>query len=158
MKRRVQKYRSTRISYQIPERTLLIVRIRKILNPISVFLNPKMEGSNLGSTKYTCNSVSSLGNHSTIYTGLIVDAVLDSAILRGKLTELVGLWPILGGDLIKDVSLFYRYYSLLISSSRQNHGPSPVVLLSITPVGLLMNHWLATFQSATTSIAMSQAS
>lgn len=65
-----------------------------------------MEGPKLGSTKYTCNSVSSLGNLSTIYTGLIVDAVLDSAILKGKLTELVGLWPILGGDLIKDVSEF----------------------------------------------------
>lgn len=37
---------------------------------------------------------------------MIVDAVLDSAILKGKLTELVGLWPILGGDLIKDVSEF----------------------------------------------------
>ncbi|CAG8907834.1 unnamed protein product [Penicillium egyptiacum] len=61
-----------------------------------------MEGPDLGSSKYACNSVSSLGNYSTIYTGLIVDAVLDSAILKGKLTELVGLWPILGGDLIKD--------------------------------------------------------
>lgn len=68
-----------------------------------------------GFSRYTCNSVSCLGNYSTIYAGLIVDAVLDSAILKGKLTELVGLWPILGGDLIKDVSLFYCYYSLLIS-------------------------------------------
>ncbi|CRL22868.1 unnamed protein product [Penicillium camemberti] len=55
-----------------------------------------------GFSRYTCNSVSCLGNYSTIYAGLIVDAVLDSAILKGKLTELVGLWPILGGDLIKD--------------------------------------------------------
>ncbi|KAJ5382565.1 hypothetical protein N7517_000476 [Penicillium concentricum] len=60
-----------------------------------------MEGPSLGS-KYTCKSVSSLGSHSTIYAGLIIDAVLDSAILKGKVTELVGLWPILGGDLIKD--------------------------------------------------------
>ncbi|KGO46570.1 hypothetical protein PEX1_036320 [Penicillium expansum] len=61
-----------------------------------------MEGPNLGSLKYTCNSVSCLGNYSTIYAGLIIDAVLDSAILRAKLTKLVGLWPILGGDLIQD--------------------------------------------------------
>lgn len=74
-----------------------------------------MDDPKLDSSKYTCNSVSCLGNYSTIYAGLIVDAVLDSAILKGKLTELVGLWPILGGDLIKDVSLFYCYYGLLIS-------------------------------------------
>ncbi|CAG7947772.1 unnamed protein product [Penicillium nalgiovense] len=61
-----------------------------------------MEDRNLGSSKYACKSVSSLGSYSTIYTGLIVDAVLDSSILKGKLTELVGLWPILGGDLIRD--------------------------------------------------------
>ncbi|CAG8068284.1 unnamed protein product [Penicillium nalgiovense] len=61
-----------------------------------------MEGRNLGSSKYACKSVSSLGSYSTIYTGLIVDAVLDSSILKEKLTELVGLWPILGGDLIRD--------------------------------------------------------
>ncbi|OQD63446.1 hypothetical protein PENPOL_c009G01659 [Penicillium polonicum] len=61
-----------------------------------------MDDPNPDSSKYTCNSVSCLGNYSTIYAGLIVDAVLDSAILRGKLTELIRLWPILGGDLIKD--------------------------------------------------------
>ncbi|KAJ5826907.1 hypothetical protein N7447_003670 [Penicillium robsamsonii] len=60
-----------------------------------------MEGPNLRS-KYTCKSVSPLGNDSTIYAGLVIDAVLDSAILKGKLTELIGLWPILGGDLRKD--------------------------------------------------------
>lgn len=74
-----------------------------------------MDDPNLGSSKYTCNSVSCLGNYSTIYAGLIVDAVLDSAILRGKLTELVRLWPIIGGYFIKDVSSFYHYYGLLIS-------------------------------------------
>lgn len=74
-----------------------------------------MDNPSPDSSKYTCNSVSCLGNDSTIYAGLIVDAVLDSAILKGKLTELVGLWPILGGDLIKDVSSFYRNYGLLIS-------------------------------------------
>jgi hypothetical protein len=73
-----------------------------------------MEGPDLGSSKYACKSVSSLGNYSTIYTGLIIDTVLDSSILKGKLTELVGLWPILGGDLIKDVSPFPHYYGLLI--------------------------------------------
>ncbi|EKV05791.1 Chloramphenicol acetyltransferase-like domain [Penicillium digitatum] len=61
-----------------------------------------MEGPNLSSSKYTCKSVSCLGQHSTIYAGMIVDTVLDSALLRMKLTELVGLWPILGGALIKD--------------------------------------------------------
>lgn len=65
-----------------------------------------MDDPNQDSSKYTCNSASCLGNYSTIYVGLTVGAVLDSAILRGKLTELVGLWPILGGDLIKDVSSF----------------------------------------------------
>jgi hypothetical protein len=62
-----------------------------------------MEDPKLGS-KYTCKSVSSFGGYSTIYAGLVVNAVLDSAILKGKLTELVRLWPILGGNLIKDVS------------------------------------------------------
>ncbi|KGO68258.1 hypothetical protein PITC_046820 [Penicillium italicum] len=61
-----------------------------------------MEGPDFCSSKYTCNGVSCLGKHSTIYAGLIIDAVLDSAILRANLTKLVGLWPILGGDLIKD--------------------------------------------------------
>lgn len=75
-----------------------------------------MDDPNPDFSKYTCNSVSCLGNYSTIYAGLIVDAVLDSAILRGKLTELIRLWPILGGDLIKDVSSFYCYYGFLISS------------------------------------------
>ena len=74
----------------------------------------KMEGAKSGSSKYACKSISSLGNYSTIYTGLIVDAVLDSPILEGKLAELVGLWPILGGDLIKDVSPFTQHYGLLI--------------------------------------------
>ncbi|CAI7628212.1 unnamed protein product [Penicillium glandicola] len=62
-----------------------------------------MEAPNLGS-KYTCNSASSFASYSTIYAGLVVDAVLDSGILKQKLTELVGLWPILGGDLIKDTN------------------------------------------------------
>ncbi|KAJ5588544.1 hypothetical protein N7537_011222 [Penicillium hordei] len=61
-----------------------------------------MDDPNPEPSKYTCNTVNCLGNYSTIYAGLIVDAVLDSAILRGKLTELVRLWPILGGGLIKD--------------------------------------------------------
>lgn len=74
----------------------------------------RMEDRNLGSSKYACKSVSSLGSYSTIYTGLIVDAVLDSSILKGKLTELVGLWPILGGDLIRDVSPISHHYGLLI--------------------------------------------
>jgi hypothetical protein len=73
-----------------------------------------MEGPNSGSSKYACKSVSSIGSYSTIYTGLVVDAVLDSSILEGKLTELVGLWPILGGDLIKDVSSFPHYCGPLI--------------------------------------------
>ncbi|KAJ5188406.1 hypothetical protein N7491_004732 [Penicillium cf. griseofulvum] len=60
-----------------------------------------MEDPKLGS-KYTCKSVSSLGGYTTIYAGLVVNAVLDSTTLKGNLTELVRLWPILGGDLVKD--------------------------------------------------------
>ncbi|KAJ5493960.1 hypothetical protein N7463_010047 [Penicillium fimorum] len=60
-----------------------------------------MEDPNLGS-KYTYKSASPLGDDSTIYAGLVIDAILDSAILKRKLTEFIGLWPILGGDLVKN--------------------------------------------------------
>jgi hypothetical protein len=55
--------------------------------------------------KYTCKSVNPITKESTIYVGLVVDAVLSSAILRAKTTELVTAWPLLGGRIIRRVGL-----------------------------------------------------
>ncbi|KAJ5521004.1 hypothetical protein N7463_001457 [Penicillium fimorum] len=53
------------------------------------------------STKYTCRSTNPWADSSTIYAGLVVNAVLDLNILHEKQKELITLWPILGGTVTK---------------------------------------------------------
>ncbi|KAJ6023679.1 hypothetical protein N7540_004476 [Penicillium herquei] len=61
-----------------------------------------MSPVNPGSTKYICRSVNPFSKYCTIRIGLVVNTVLDSAILNKKAAELIGKWPILGGRLLKN--------------------------------------------------------
>jgi hypothetical protein len=56
------------------------------------------------SRRYSCGSTNNLTSESFIYVGLVVDAVLDSNVLRDNTTKLIAEWPILGGKLQNNVS------------------------------------------------------
>nr|QDO73506.1 PeniE [Penicillium griseofulvum] len=53
------------------------------------------------SAEYTCRSTNPWADSSTIYAGLVVNAVLDLDILHEKQKELISLWPILGGTVVQ---------------------------------------------------------
>ncbi|KAJ5887670.1 hypothetical protein N7495_007711 [Penicillium taxi] len=92
------------LSEAIPTVIILPKIIREILDSRSLG-NPallKMGTVDFNSPVYTCRSANSLTNYSTIYVGLVVDCVLDSAILGEKAAELVAAWPVLGGILLKN--------------------------------------------------------
>ncbi|KAL3465680.1 hypothetical protein BJX64DRAFT_285286 [Aspergillus heterothallicus] len=54
-------------------------------------------------TKYICSSAMSLPF--MVNVGLVVDDVLDAAILRHKYAQLVRLWPLLGGKFLKKLDM-----------------------------------------------------
>lgn len=73
-----------------------------------------------GVLKYRCNTESPATRWAFSVIGLVVDAPLDEDILRSKVTELVTLWPVLGGQLfwmvkkLTAIPLYIRPYLFLI--------------------------------------------
>jgi hypothetical protein len=56
---------------------------------------------------YRNKSVNPMTQRAFACTGLTVDRPLDTEILRLKAIELINLWPVLGGQLIRVVSLYF---------------------------------------------------
>ncbi|KAJ5895359.1 hypothetical protein N7495_007050 [Penicillium taxi] len=61
------------------------------------------------STQYTCRSTNPWADSSIIYAGLLVNTVFESSILHEKLKELITLWPILGGTVIRSAGGCFEF-------------------------------------------------
>jgi hypothetical protein len=53
--------------------------------------------------RYSLLTVNNVTKDVTVFVGLVVSGILDSELLARKASELISLWPILGGELVTKV-------------------------------------------------------